>query len=107
VYSPDLIWNGLLIFSSVVLLVTGCFGIIVSFLTNAPDIFDPVISQTYDNPHMRLPAGGSTLDTIDRSRLLRDVEVRVGDINCDQDVGKLVFAVAGDVQPLVIGKSYF
>jgi hypothetical protein len=63
-------------------------------VTFAPDIFGYVSSLTRDNPHMRLPEGGSTLSGLDRTRALKDVKVKIADLNGDRaDVGHIGLTV--------------
>lgn len=65
VYQPVLPWVILLAVSSCFLFITGLIGICLGFCTSAPDVFDPVISLTYDNPYISLCNAGvpSTLVT--------------------------------------------
>ncbi|OAL23163.1 hypothetical protein AYO20_11031 [Fonsecaea nubica] len=49
--------------------------------TLAPDIFGYVSSLTRDNPHVALPDNGTTLNGLERARLLRNVRVKIGDVS--------------------------
>jgi len=69
-------------------------------------LFGFVTSMTYENPHMQIPDGGSTLDAMERARLLKDVEVYVGDVQCDQDVGHIAFAAGAPLRKLERGRLY-
>jgi hypothetical protein len=60
--------------------------------TVAPDIFGYVSSMTRDNPHMRLPDGGSTMSGSERARALKNVRVKVADLNGGQGVGHIGLA---------------
>jgi hypothetical protein len=60
--------------------------------TVAPDIFGYVSSMTRDNPHMKLPDGGSTMSGSERARALRNVRVKVADLNGGQGVGHIGLA---------------
>jgi hypothetical protein len=60
--------------------------------TVAPDIFGYVSSMTRDNPHMRLPDGGSTMSGSERARALKNVRVKVADLNGGQGVGRIGLA---------------
>lgn len=42
--------------------------------TVAPDVFGYVSSMTRDNPHLKLPAGGSAMSDIDRAKALKKVQ---------------------------------
>lgn len=62
--------------------------------------------MTYENPHLRIPEGGTTLDAMERARLLKDVEVFVGDVHGDKDVGHIAFAVGKPSRKLERGRLY-
>lgn len=49
--------------------------------TLAPDIFGYVSTLTRDNPNLNLPDGGTTLSGLDRSRLLKNVKIRIADVH--------------------------
>lgn len=50
--------------------------------------------MTRDNPHIDLPAGGCTLDCLERTRLLKDASVRLQDFAPDDAVGHIAFGSA-------------
>jgi hypothetical protein len=62
-------------------------------LTVAPDIFGYISSLTRDNPNMRLPEGGTTLSGWERTRALKDVRVKIADLNHDGHVGRIGLTV--------------
>lgn len=69
-------------------------------------MFGFVTSMTYENPYMKIPNGGSTLDAMERARLLKDVEVYVGDVQGDEDVGHIAFAAGSPLRTLERGRLY-
>ncbi|EOO03487.1 hypothetical protein UCRPA7_951 [Phaeoacremonium minimum UCRPA7] len=106
VYKPDYAWVVILALSSIVLSATGLLGIIMGLRTTAPDVFDPVMALTYDNPYLGMPMGGSTLSAADRARLMAFLKVRLGDIRGADDVGKIALARTADTHPLMRGRLY-
>lgn len=80
-----------MLISTLVLLATGVYGVLVRQFTLAPDIFSYVRNMTYENPHVQLPRGGTTLDSIDRGRLLKDLRVEIGDVRGDDEIGYIAF----------------
>ncbi|KAI1079821.1 hypothetical protein F5B20DRAFT_590369 [Whalleya microplaca] len=109
IYGPDHApENGLLPAYIVVLLVVtvlvfcfGVAGVICALHTNAPDRFDPVVGQTYDNPSEEF-RGGSAQDWKERGRKTRNVVVRLGDVKSWGKTGK-VGLITGDTRPLQRG----
>jgi hypothetical protein len=62
--------------------------------------------MTYENSHTRLPEGGSTLDAMGKARILNDIEVFVGDVQGDQDVGHIAFSGGVPLRKLERGRLY-
>lgn len=77
--------------SSSILLSIGIAGAILKFGCLAPDMMGFVTSLTYSTRHVRLPSSGGTLGAMERARLLKNVRVRIGDVNVDKEVGHVVF----------------
>ncbi|KAF2235108.1 hypothetical protein EV356DRAFT_432773, partial [Viridothelium virens] len=92
IYVCNYVWLAILIACSVVLLLTGIVGLILKAFCRSPEMMGYVASMTYDNPHMKLPPGGSALGAMERARLLRRVRVRIGDVEKNSDVGHVAFA---------------
>lgn len=79
--------------------------------TLAPDIFGFVSSLTRDNPHLQLPSEGSSLNGIDRARMLKKVKVKLGNVQEvtaeNGTVGTIGLApVQADVKPLAPTNVY-
>lgn len=116
IYNPQysLSWPWLImdIISNTVLLAAGIFAFWLRKNTLAPDIFGFVSSLTRDNPHLHLPEGGSTLSGIERSRALKMVRVKIGDVGEGGGVGRVGFTQAdgngGDeAKDLEKGRTYY
>jgi hypothetical protein len=52
-----------------------------------------VSSLTRDNPNMHLPEGGSTMTGVERARALKNVKVKLADLNGNRGVGHIGLAV--------------
>jgi hypothetical protein len=66
----------------------------------APDILGYVSSMTIENPYTSIPGvplgSGSTLNGLERSKLLRNVRVRIGDVREAGKSGKIALAAEGE-----------
>jgi hypothetical protein len=64
--------------------------------TVIPDSMGYVSSMTIENPYISIPGiipgAGSTLSGMERTKLLRSMRVRIGDVHPGQEFGKLVLA---------------
>lgn len=106
-------WFAVLLLASGVLGAAGAAALLaLRPRTLVPDVLKYVASATYANPHFAgvVPPGASTLDAVQRARLLYNVRVRVADVRGDDAaVGEVAF-VAGDggakAQPLQRRRLY-
>lgn len=99
-------WLSVLMVSSIAILLTGLVALILKHRTLAPEIFGFVTSMTYENPWVKIPQGGTTLDAMERARLLKDIEVHVGDVCGEEDVGHIAFAAGVPLRKLERGRLY-
>ncbi|PSN70132.1 hypothetical protein BS50DRAFT_306383 [Corynespora cassiicola Philippines] len=99
-------WLALLFTSSGVVLIIGAVALILKHRTLGPEMFGFVTSMTYQNPYMKIPGGGTTLDAMERARLLRDVEVCIGDVHGEEDVGHIALATGVTLRKLERERLY-
>ncbi|KAL4929687.1 uncharacterized protein BDV17DRAFT_53992 [Aspergillus undulatus] len=105
-YRPEYVWVIILIICSILLFAVGVAGICVRLKTMAPNVFDPVIGLTYNNPY--ISATGRDYDPLDadeRANLLGGKKVRLGEVDDYKGV-KAVFGEEGYVAPLRLGVPY-
>jgi hypothetical protein len=94
VYKTDWRWFAALLACSIVLLAAAYTGLILKYITIAPDIIGYASSLTLLNPYAPTPTGGTTLTGLERTALLRDYPVRIGDVCPNEAVGAIAFAKA-------------
>ncbi|XPS94379.1 hypothetical protein M3J09_003695 [Ascochyta lentis] len=99
-------WLALLMVSSTVIFITGAVGLVLKRKTLGPEMFGFVTSMTYENPWVNIPKGGTMLDAMERARLLKDMEVHVGDVRGDEDTGHIAFAAGVPLRRLERGRLY-
>lgn len=92
IYKVSWKWFTALLFCSMVLLAAAYIGLVLKYITIAPDIIGYASSLTIMNPYLLTPTGGTTLDGLQRSALLRDLPVRIGDVCPNDPVGSIAFA---------------
>jgi hypothetical protein len=99
-------WLVLLMISATVIFIVGGVALLLKHRTLGPEMFGFVTSMTYENPWMKISQGGTTLDAMERARLLRDIEVHVGDVCGDEDIGHIAFAAGVPLRNLEKGRLY-
>jgi hypothetical protein len=105
-YVCDWGWLSIFLLSTVALLVGAVAGVILDHISIGPDILGYASSLTRDSPYVRLPRGGSTLGGFERARLLRSMEVRLGDVRSESDEGYVVFGSDGLTGRMMKGRYY-
>ncbi|KAF2823548.1 hypothetical protein CC86DRAFT_298901 [Ophiobolus disseminans] len=106
VFRCSIPWLTLLMTSSTVIFITGLVALVLKRRTLSPEMFGFVTSMTYENPWLKVPHGGTTLDAMERARLLKDVEVHVADVCGQEDIGHIAFAAGVPLRQLERGRLY-
>lgn len=106
VFVCNFVWMSLLLVSSSTVLLIGAASLILKKRTLGPEMFGFVTSMTYENKYIKIPEGGSMLDAMERARLLKDVEVYVGDVHGNEDVGHIALAAGVPMRKLERGRLY-
>ncbi|KAJ4374058.1 hypothetical protein N0V83_002797 [Neocucurbitaria cava] len=106
IFASNAAWLSLLMTSSAVIFIVGAIALILKHRTLGPEMFGFVSSMTYENPWVRIPRGGTMLDAMERARLLKDVEVHVGDVRGDEDIGHIAFSAGVPLRKLERGRLY-
>jgi hypothetical protein len=92
IYKTNWKWLTALLVCSIVLLAAAYSGLVLKYITLVPDIIGYASSLTLLNPYFPTPTGGTTLSGLERTALLRDYPVRIGDVCPDEAVGAIAFA---------------
>ncbi|KAJ4384221.1 hypothetical protein N0V86_001068 [Didymella sp. IMI 355093] len=106
IFVCNYIWLALLLTSSTVILLTGGIALVLKRRTLGPEMFGFVSSMTYENPYVKIPAGGSMLDAMERARLLKDIPVCIGDVDGEEQIGHIALAAGVAVRKLEKGRLY-
>lgn len=76
---------------SFLLFLAGVASLVLGLLTKAPDTLGFVSTSARDNPHFTTKVA-SHLDGLEAARALRDVRIRIGDVQTQREVGHVAFA---------------
>ncbi|KAH7406100.1 hypothetical protein DE146DRAFT_754085 [Phaeosphaeria sp. MPI-PUGE-AT-0046c] len=106
-YACNFAWLSLLLAAASIILFIGVGSLILKRKTLGPEMFGFVASLTYENRFIKLPEGGSMLDAMERARLLKDVEVAVGDVYGNADIGHIALAAGVPLRKLERGRLYY
>jgi hypothetical protein len=106
IYLCNVPWLVLLMTSSLIIFSIGAMGLALKHKTLAPELFGFVTSMTYENPWVNIPRGGTMLDATERAKLLKDVEVYIGDVRGNDEVGHIALAAGVPLRKLERGRMY-
>jgi len=93
-YQCDWIWMISLLICSIILQIAALAGLVLRYLTLAPDILGYVSSHTFLNPYLPVPTGGTTLNGLERTALLKGTRVRIGDACSNSPIGAIAIGSA-------------
>ncbi|KAK3080644.1 hypothetical protein LTS18_014487 [Coniosporium uncinatum] len=97
-------WWFVLLLSSIILLILSLAGCLAGSMTHIPQIFGFVSTLAWNNRYMHDVSTGE-LGGYERARLLRDVQVRIGDVQAHKEIGHIAFAKVVDAS--VKDEEYF
>jgi hypothetical protein len=92
VYRVNWRWFAVMLACSLVLLVAAYAGLVLKYLSLAPDIIGYASSLTMLNPYVPTPTGGTTLHGLERAALLHNLPIRIGDVCSSEPVGAIALA---------------
>lgn len=92
VYRVNWRWFSVLLGCSLVLLCAAYAGLVLKYLSIAPDIVGYASSLTLLSPYVPTPTGGTTLHGLERTALLHNLPIRLGDVCPNDPVGAIALA---------------
>ncbi|KAF5633633.1 uncharacterized protein FTJAE_7058 [Fusarium tjaetaba] len=75
--------------STAILLICAIANIVIRQRIRAPDFLDSLAGLTRDSPFIDVPQDGSGKSGSDRLETIKNVKVRISDVNPDEEVGKI------------------
>ena len=101
----DMTWFGLLVVSSLLLFLASIAAGILRLFLRGPDVLDIVSALTMPNT-VKVPGNGSFMDRDERSRLLAEKRIRLGDVSVGDGFGRTAIGDEGKVREFQEGRFY-
>ncbi|KAI8716727.1 hypothetical protein NCS52_00967000 [Fusarium sp. LHS14.1] len=79
-YIANRLWIGLLLLTTLILMVLAICGLALQAFIRGPDVLGYASTLTRDNPNVPVPPGGSYLDGPDRARQLKHLRLQLADV---------------------------
>ncbi|KAF5553396.1 hypothetical protein FNAPI_6760 [Fusarium napiforme] len=89
IYKLSKPWFNTTALSTAVLMICAFVNIVVRQCIKAPDFLDSLAGSTRDSPFIDAPQVGSGKSGSDRLETIKNVKVRISDVNPDEEVGKI------------------
>ncbi|KAK6815455.1 hypothetical protein RU639_008909 [Aspergillus parasiticus] len=107
IYEISWPWLAISIVATVTIIVGAFVPALLGFFTRNPDILGYVSSMTRDAPNLEVPPGGGTLGGMDRTLLLKDMSIRLGEITDDSvSVSRIGIGTLDQASPSKMGRLY-
>lgn len=97
VYVVNWAWFALYVCAVLVMAACGVANIALHLLIRSPDFLTSVSALTRDSPFITVPPGGSALDGLDRTRLIKNKRISIRDVQPDEAVGRIALSDATGV----------
>ncbi|KAF5562976.1 hypothetical protein FPHYL_5401 [Fusarium phyllophilum] len=89
IYELDTPWFVTTIMVTGILFICAITNIVIRQRIKAPDFLDSLAGLTRDSPFIDVPQDGSGKSGSDRLETIKNVKVRISDVNADEQVGKI------------------
>lgn len=86
VYRANLLWIGILLFTTMVLEMLAICGLVLQTFIRGPDILGFASSMTRDNTYVPIPPEGSYLNGAERARRLKSLRLELSDIRREEEI---------------------
>lgn len=100
-------WFTALLVSSIILQIAAYMALFFKYYTCVPDIIGYASSMTLLNPYVPTPTGGTTLQGLERARMLQDMRVMIGDVCANEPIGAVAFAKADEGKVARLNRNRF
>ncbi|KAI1028705.1 hypothetical protein LB503_002605 [Fusarium chuoi] len=91
-YRLDKPWFIVTIVSTAIVFICAIANIVIRQRIKAPDFLDSLAGLTRDSPFIDVPQDGSGKSGSDRLETIKNVKVRISDVNPDEEVGKIALS---------------
>ena len=103
-------WVSAFLVASFVGLASALGGLVFGILRRGPTLLMNISTTLRDTPFATIPEGGSALDDAERSRVLKRVQVMLGDVAPERELGHIAVATVGrdgePVRPLQVRRMF-
>ncbi|KAJ3545040.1 hypothetical protein NM208_g2712 [Fusarium decemcellulare] len=106
IYVLDNAWFCISLISTLVLFSCAIVNVVIRAFIRAPDFLDGVVGLTRDSPYIDVPQEGSGMSGSDRLQMIKDIRVRICDVQPDSESGRVALTTRVDNRKLDWGRRY-
>ena len=107
IYYCDFGWTSIFFLATSAMLCSAILGVVFGRMTVVPDYLGYVSSLAKESQYMKIKDGGANLDGMERSRGIKALQVRLGNVDEGTgEVGRLAFGRVEDTKPVQRNRLY-
>ena len=107
IYYCDFGWTSIFFLATSAMLCSAILGVVFGRMTVVPDYLGYVSSLAKESQYMKIKDGGANLDGMERSRGIKGLQVRLGNVDEGTgEVGRLAFGRIEDTKPVRRDRLY-
>ncbi|KAE9362946.1 hypothetical protein N431DRAFT_423284 [Stipitochalara longipes BDJ] len=107
IYYCDFGWTSIFFLATSAMLCSAILGVVFGRMTVVPDYLGYVSSLAKESQYMKIKDGGANLDGMERSRGIKGLQVRLGNVDEGTgEVGRLAFGRVEDTKPVQRNRLY-
>ncbi|KAJ6015863.1 hypothetical protein N7540_010454 [Penicillium herquei] len=89
IYNVNFVWLGIFLVATIVMAAAAVVTIVLTLLSLNPDVLGYVSTFIWSSPSLDLPQSGTFIPADRKTRSIRPLEIRLGDLRGEEEIGEL------------------
>ncbi|KAJ5273827.1 hypothetical protein N7478_008952 [Penicillium angulare] len=106
IYDVNFVWLGIFLVATIIMGASAVATVVLTSLSMNPDMLGFVSTFIWNSPPLGLPRSGTFLGADKKTRSIKPLEVRFGDVRCEEDVGNLSVGKTTETERVRQGRLY-
>ncbi|KAJ5109428.1 hypothetical protein N7456_006103 [Penicillium angulare] len=106
IYEVNFVWLGIFLVATIIMGASAIVTAVLTSLSMNPDILGFVSTFIWDSPSLGLPRSGTFLGADKKTRSIKPLKVRFGDLRSEEDVGSLSIGRTAETEKVRQGRLY-
>ncbi|KAJ5734071.1 hypothetical protein N7493_002857 [Penicillium malachiteum] len=106
IYSVNFVWLGIFLVATIIMAAAAVVTLILTLLSLNPDVLGYVSTFIWSSPSLDLPQSGTFIPADRKTRSIRPLEIRLGDLRGEEEIGELAVGSIFDTTQVRPGRLY-